>query len=567
MKIIHPWRDSYIKALEKRGIFNRNSGIRVAHTYKIPEGQKFNAVAAKGGTLCELLTHERMPLYVDRIHGGTYYHRYEFDHELMHFYRELLGDEFLGLSIHELGNVRQLDWARIRNNVGHPQPWTEEEVIESVRRVSKDKKFIHLSCGSAAEYVSTQQPHDYESLVRDFEQLILLRKKEQDGFCFPCEGGPVTTKLHLENGAKVVFSEQGAQTKNLRVQTAYARGMSRAYGVKWGVFYEPWGGEPCTAPYFVEDELCEWHSSKSNTNALYKAFSDGFGGGSSRSLQRRIGLYALTSGADYYAEEWELGNVFTRIDTAELSPYGEIHREVARLSASAGEIHDVTKVAFVLPREMAFFDTGLIPSDMGGRFATQPVLPWIQEVADTLSPFFSYSGTTSCGNEAHVMKNSDLPDCFDILHEDAPRAVLDSYAFLVDVTLENRLHSYDGPAKVLHGTPVDIYTALQKGLKAELGFSMSGELIVQPYTEDNIACIGLYNGDGIQRTWQDGDKRMSEGTHTVTLAFEDNVSLSTEYLSASDIQIEQDGKMWRFTLPAGECCLLKTNRPAQMWMH
>ena len=160
------------------------------------------------------------------------------------------------------------------------------------------------------------------------------------------------------------------------------------------------------------------------------------------------------------------------------------------------------------------------------------------------------------------MRNIDLPDCFDILHEDAPQSVLDHYAFLIDTTIDGRLRGYDGPAKVLSGTPREIQSALKQGLQDALSFEMEGEMIVQPYVEDDAACLMICNGDGIERTWQDGDKRLPEGRHTVTLTFPGSVELEPVYMSASDIMIEHEGETWRFTLPAGECCLVKTNRPS-----
>ena len=74
-----------------------------------------------------------------------------------------------------------------------------------------------------------------------------------------------------------------------------------------------------------------------------------------------------------------------------------------------------------------------------------------------------------------------------------------------------------------------------------------------------MACLALYNGDGVMRTWKEGDQRLPEGAHTVALTFARDIQLEADYLSAPDIRIECDGNAWRFTLPAGECCLLRSN--------
>lgn len=570
MKIIHPYRDSFAKALLKHNMINQNSGFKLNHCYKTPEDKKFNTVAAIGTELHDWVCREKMPMYVDRLHGGTYYHRYPFSTELMRHYREKIGDEFLGLSIHEMGNVRRLDWNRIQTTTGHHAPWTKEEIEECIRKVSEDKVFIHLSCGNAEEYRDAKEPRSYRELLKDFEHLVKLRKQHFDGFCFPCEGGPVTTKIHLENGAKMIFTEQGAQTRNLRGQTAYARGMAKAYGAKWGVFYEPWGNDgtsSCSAPYLVQDELNEWFSIKSS-DAKWPVHDHGFGGGSSRSLQRRCGFYALTSGADYYSEEWEMGNTFSYVGTAELSTYGEILKELVHYSGKTDSIRSVVKVAFVLPKEMLYFDTGLTPSGVLGHYPDYQdpqMLPQAEKVVDLISPFVGNTPFEGCGTEYHVMKHLDMPDSFDILHEDAPQSVLDTYDILVDTTLENRLSSYKGKAQVLSGTAEEVHDAIKAALEKALGFSMEGALIVQPYVQNGKCCLAFYNGDGIRRTWQKGDERLPEGAHTVSLTFDGPIELTPDYQSNPDIRIEKEGNTYRFTLPAGDCCLIHTNWDAEKW--
>ena len=570
MKIIHPYRESFVKALMKHNMIRENSGFKVNHNYKNPEDKKFNAVAAIGTELHDMIIKGNRPLYVDRLHGGTYYHKYPFDIDLMRHYREKIGNEFIGLSIHEMGNVRRLDWNRIQTTTGHHAPWTKEEIIERIREVSEDKTFIHLSCGSADEYMAAKEPRNYKEMLEDFEYLVKLRKDHFAGFCIPCEGGPVTTKIHLENGAKMLFTEQGAQTRNLRGQTAYARGMAKAYGAKWGVFYEPWGNDGtsgCSAPYLVQDEVNEWYSVKSS-NAKWPVHDHGFGGGSSRSLQRRCGFYALTSGADYYSEEWEMGNTFYRIGTAELSPYGEILKQLTDYTAQAGKIQSVVKIAFVLPKEMLFFNTDLTPKGLLGgypQYLDPEKMPQAEKISALISPFLGDTPFEGCGTEYHVMKLLDMPDCFDILHEDAPKAVLDSYDVLVDTTLENRLSAYDGKAQVFSGTAEEIHDALKAALEKALLFAMDGALIVQPYIQSGKCCLALYNGDGIRRTWQEGDIRLPEGTHTVSLTFDGEIELRPDYQNNPDIRIEKEGNNYHFTLPAGDCCLIRTNWDAEKW--
>jgi len=263
-----------------------------------------------------------------------------------------------------------------------------------------------------------------------------------------------------------------------------------------------------------------------------------------------------------------MGNTFLSIASAELSNYGEILKELVDYTDAAGEIQSVVKVAFVLPREMLFFNTGLTASGLLGvypDYQDPEKLPQAEKTASLITPFLGNTPFSCCGTEGHVMKHLDMPDSFDILHEDAPRALLDSYDILVDTTVENRLASYAGRAKVVSGTAEEVHDIIKAALEKALHFTMEGALIVQPYLQKGKCCLALYNGDGIRRTWQEGDIRLPEGTHTIALTFDDGIELTPDYQNNPDIRIEKEGNTYRFTLPAGDCCLIRTNWDAEKW--
>ncbi len=571
MKILVAYRPDYLKALVRNGMIDGLTGFRVTMNCRVPEEVKFNQIAAKGGELYELVLRQGNPFYVDRLQGGSFYKKYDYDLELLRHYREILGENFLGLQMHELGCVRRLDWKRIQRAVGHPQPWTPEEIIEEVRKISSDKENIHLSCGTAYEYAADRMPQSYHEQIDDFKRHIAKRMEETDGFAFPCEAGRITYHLMAKHGVRTYFSEQGGQTPNLRVQTAIARGMAHAAGGKWCVFYENYltlNGRlgRCN---FLEDAPGDWYGRyfgpRGNPNATYPSIGGEYGGGSSRSVQKRIGFYALTSGADFYTDEFAVSSNFRRMSTAELSPFGRINKEMMTYFSGAGDVKPVVMAAVVLPRELEYFDTMLTSEAMLCDFECPELYETAKRVCDILAPVFG-ADREGVGNEEHIMRNSAFHDSVDILYEDAPAAVLNRYPLLVDATPGGRFSgSYQGSARVLSGEISEIHRTLQKELDRELGYEIEGNAIVQPFVKNGMACIAVYNGDGILRSVERGDERLPEGKHSVVLRFARPFDLKIEKQSADDVSVEVKEQAAEVTLPAGEFVLLSTGWPEEIW--
>jgi len=57
----------------------------------------------------------------------------------------------------------------------------------------------------------------------------------------------------------------------------------------------------------------------------------GSNGGSSRSLQERVHLFAWLAGAEFISEEWGLCNTFYDWQDYELTPYGQVKLDFLRL--------------------------------------------------------------------------------------------------------------------------------------------------------------------------------------------------------------------------------------------
>ena len=73
------------------------------------------------------------------------------------------------------------------------------------------------------------------------------------------------------------------------MQIALRRGVSNALGREWGVYYEPWGGDPFSTYNFMENGENEWYIT--NENFGFHFYENG---GSSMSLAKRLFYYSLS---------------------------------------------------------------------------------------------------------------------------------------------------------------------------------------------------------------------------------------------------------------------------------
>ena len=80
-------------------------------------------------------------------------------------------------------------------------------------------------------------------------------------------------------------------------------------------------------------------------------------GGSSRSLQKRVFLYAYLNNAQFISEEWGLYNTFYDCDNFVLSPYGETKKEFLDFVDKYQDIGEkLAPVAAVLPENIPVFN-------------------------------------------------------------------------------------------------------------------------------------------------------------------------------------------------------------------
>ena len=139
LKFIHGYNERFLNGLEKRGLLNSQSGIRLMHHFPIPAEEKFNIAAARGSKLYNLIKENKYMFLIDRLQGGTFYHKYDFDLSLIDEYSGILGEDFLGMQFHEIGCLFN-DWTRIRKQMGNtPPPWSPKQIYDAILEVSACK--------------------------------------------------------------------------------------------------------------------------------------------------------------------------------------------------------------------------------------------------------------------------------------------------------------------------------------------------------------------------------------------------------------------------------------------
>lgn len=215
--------------------------------------------------------------------------------------------------------------------------WSEELIVKEILRLFPFKN-IFLEAATAKEYAELfPVPLYFEQLTDNARKLLEMRQEITSGQLLPCDSVMMAPKLEFKLGVKRIMPEIGAQTPRAVIRLSYARGMSRAYKKSFGAYYEPWGGQPFTVCNYNADGENEW-----NIHGREFPFeSAGSNGGSSRSLQKQLLIYAYLAGAEFVGEEWGGYNTFYDLKDFTLSPYGKTKRLFLRFAEKypAGEFY------------------------------------------------------------------------------------------------------------------------------------------------------------------------------------------------------------------------------------
>ena len=497
----HGYLPGVWQGYEKRGLIDENAGVRVCQAVSVPEKNQFNSIAAKGGDLWNLQAERRLPMYVDRLQGGTYYVDYPYDPALLAAWRDLLGDDFRGFQMHEWMNNIRADVRKLER--GNCPEW-KAEAIEATIRALYRHKWLFLESMSAEELEKAGKPTTAEDLLRMAENLLVSRMKKTNGQLITCDSSSMALQMEAKHGVRATMPEIGSQTEGTCIQISYARGMSRAHGTPFGAYVEPWAGHPATAFCYQREGKNEWGLDM--VNFPYQA--TGETGGSSLSLQERMKVYAYFAGATFMAEEWGVCNTFYDWNDYELSPYGEEKRKflqlVRKYEADRGEFY--APFGVVLSREVPVLPRLCEGDTMYGLPFVSGLREKMAVAREGIRALLSAS-VPMCGNEKHPLINSDLPDAFDLLHDDTP-AAFDRYEYLIDLTGDPAF------AKTHKCVKIEDVPALAKKI---LPCTVEGGLHWLLNRTKRGWRLVILNNDGVVKDPQTGERTLPEGDRVATV--------------------------------------------------
>ncbi len=524
----------------RRGFVRSFTGLRFCQNILLPDALKFNRLAALGGAFDRLQRELNCPMYIDRLQGGCNIDTYPYDPQLLTDYRARLGDKFWGFQMHEWMSNYRSDIAKLDR--GGCVSWTAEE-IEAVIRRDFPVKYLFLEAMTQHEMAAIGRPSSASEFYRHARWLYETRTRAVADL-IPCDSAYMAFKLELEAMARLnpgrprrFMPEVGAQTSDSRLQISYARSMAKAYGAEFGVYYEPWGGDPFSACCYNRNPMDnEWAIGAPGD---FPFQTQGEGGGSSRSLQRRIHLYGYFSGASFMSEEWGMCNTFRDWQDFEVSPYGRVKQEFLDFVERYPDVGEkLSPVAVVLPRELDVLQN-IHSEDIFGYHPADGTLREELERRAALRRIFS-AAVPMIGTETASLINSEIPDAVDLIHADA--STLETYRFLVDLSggqipahLSDRVIPVDRVADVCRGA---LPCTVDGGLHWMVNRRANGRHF-----------LILFNHSGINRSVTTGEYAIPEATETVTVQLRGGSLLRALEGSTA---VTRDGNRYRITVPAGD---------------
>lgn len=522
----------------KRGIINSNAGIRFCQNLMLPEEKKFNRLMKDDKKLKSLVHDERLPVYIDRLQGGAYIDTCRYDMELI----EALEDRFYGFQMHEWMSNLRTDYNKLSRV--KDEEWNKETIEKEIFR-QFPFKHLFLEAATAEEFaIELKRPKTFEELLINAEKLYRKRLNETGGRLIPCDSAMMAANLEFKLGAKRVMPEIGAQTPLANIQLSYARGMAKAYKGSFGAYYEPWGGKPFSVCTYFKDGINEWNI-KSEGDFPFKAL--GGEGGSSRSLQRRIYIYSYLAGASFLSEEWGLHNTFIDDENFELSPYGLVKKEFLSFISKYDQGKFYAPIAIVLPKDMM-----ALANVYNSSFNQSLEMPYEnkgtqerdKKIAEKIRELMGQSAS-GFGNEYRTLPNSNIPDAFDIIHEDC-ESVLGEYEYLVDL-------SFNPAFKKKHGNIMSPKEAVEK-ISELMPCRVSGGLHWFVNRLKNGWYLTVFNNDGIEKSVEYGEKANPEAERTAKVELKSGLNLLP--LEGSKEIKRIDGKFF-VTLKGGDIFFAK----------
>lgn len=517
------------------GLVKQGDGVRFSQSLLLKDREKFNHLAGKGSKLFGYLEKTRAPFYVDRLQGGCYIDEYPYDMGLIQAYRDMLGEDFLGFQMHEWLSNYNSDLKKLKDLPD--EKWTAEEIDRTIREKYK-VPCLFLEAMTAKEMAAHRRPQTAGEFCANMFDIYRDRRDRYRDLV-PCDSGYLAFDFELREGARIITAEVGGQSADMRLQMAYARGMARACGRKFGAYYEPWGGQPFTACCYHTEEKNEWGVGDS---ADFPFVTGGPNGGSSRSLQRRVMLYAFLCNANMMSEEWGLCNTFVDWKDFELSEYGRVKLEFLEFTRKYADLGDrVTPAAVILPEALEVVEDLRSGYTYCGRKVDVPLRCKLERIKQSILRVFS-DPIEFMGTEYKTLINSRMPDAVDMLNSCARNAdaIDKNYKYLIDLT-------GDPAFAAAHPNCVQIHE-LEGLLRETLPCEVEGLHWLVNEREGGGYYLSIFNHIGVCRSVAEGERLLPEATRSGRVTFKKG---AVPTLLEGEGVLERDGEDYRITLPAG----------------
>ena len=409
----HAYFPGVWEGFEKNGFVDEYAAVRVPHSILAKDYMDFNTAAAKGGALYNIIKELKCPMYIDRLQGGCYFYDYPFDQNLIDEYIALLGDDFYGFQSHEYGTGVKADFRKLQGPHSEECDWTPEGIRKFLLKYYNYQDIVYTVSMSPEELSEVGPIYNVDEFYR--VMVSLFEKRAAKYRLVTCDSYELGYKLYIENGVKTISAECGAQTPDTKIQITYGRSMAKAHNVRFGVYYESWGGRPTSScGLYNRDQMSEWGKTLSYANNE----TAGDNGGSSRALQKRILHYAYLSGAEYIADEWGAGNMFYDWKDFELTPYGLVRRNFMNFVKKYPNVGEkLAPIAVVLPKGLKVLE-GIHDDKFCEREIDEDRNRILNKIKKTVRDVFSQPTADMQGDEIDNLINSDIPDAVDLLHED-----------------------------------------------------------------------------------------------------------------------------------------------------
>jgi len=559
--------------LVRRGFIDDHSGLKMMQVLNTPYADSFNQLAAPGGEICRLVSEGDRVFFMDRFQGGTHIYPYQYDQKLVDFYDELLGARFLGFQMHEWASNLLFDFHKIigdmytyqslgdANERARSADWSVQGIIDAVMKCYPDPNGnLYIEALSPEEWAKAVRPTDAGSMEAVLTWLFRKRQAAVKNHLLAADACLPAVRLEIQHGVRALMPEIGAQCPFVRIELALARGAHKAYGLPFGAYQEPWGGDPFSCYYFKRDKLNEWGIIDTENGVYAPA---GENGGSSMSLFRRICFYAFLAGAEFLAEEWGACNTFYDWHDFELTPYGKIKKafiDFTRAHEEMGPLY--TPFALVLPTDMKVLNLNRVNRGRNFfRFVEEFPLMADQEreehIYDVLRAIYDRALDCRRTYECTSLTNSRFGDLFDLVYEDDP-GLFKRYEYLVDLTGKKDF-SVKNAGKAHQILPSeDVEELLQRlGKLSETltGIRIEGAPLWMLNGSGGRKVLSFFNNEGTGRSVAQGEYTLP-GCECPVCVMLPSADMPLKVLLGT-AEIEREGAKLSFSLAPGEILILQ----------